>query len=81
MGKVLYQHIMKSKPEYCLKLGFAHGVATCYVAAALRELGRGQVTAVDLLASDNREPNLESLLEANGLTSYVNIQREKSSYT
>ena len=47
-GKKLYDHILKYKPENCLELGFAHGVASCYIAAALHEIGHGTLTCVDL---------------------------------
>jgi predicted O-methyltransferase YrrM len=81
MGRLLYNHVLKEKPKHCLELGFAHGVATCYVAAALDELGEGHITAVDLKASKNRKPNLEELLEGCNLSQYVTIEREMHSYT
>ena len=81
MGRVLYNHIIKTKPKHCLELGFAHGVATCYVAAALDELGEGKVTAVDIQSSINRKPNLEELLKKTKLTKYVTVEREVNSYT
>ncbi len=80
-GTLLYEHILRHKPEECLELGFAHGKSSCYIAAALDELGRGHLTSVDLDSSRDREPNLEGLLERCGLTRYVTIAREPNSYT
>lgn len=80
-GKILYDHIIKGKNKNCLELGFAHGVASCYIAAALHELGSGMLTCVDLESSVGFEPNIEALLDRAGLQSYVTIHREVESYT
>ncbi len=80
-GKYLYDHILKTRPEQCIELGFAHGASSCYIAAALDEIGSGKLTSVDLIGSEQREPNLENLLEVAGLQSYVDIYREQNSYT
>lgn len=79
-GREIYEHVIKTKPRRCLELGFAHGVATCYVAAALDETGSGHLDAVDLVESA-RDPSAEDLLEKCGLESYVTLHREKNSYT
>ncbi len=80
-GKQLYDHVLKTKPESCLELGFAHGASSCYIAAALDEIGSGKLTCVDLDSSKNREPNLELLLKKTNLQQFVNIHREQNSYT
>lgn len=81
-GKILYDFVRSRKPADCLELGFAHGVSVCYVAAALQELGRGHVTAVDLEASQEwQQPSIEDLLDRTGLHDYVTVVREKTSYT
>ena len=80
-GRNLYEHIIRTRPTQCLELGFAHGVASCYIAAALHEIGHGQVTCVDLLSSQDREPNLEQLVEKAQLQDFVRIHRETNSYT
>jgi len=80
-GKVLYDFILESRPVECLELGFAHGVSSCYVAAALDELGQGHLTSVDLASSADRTPPIEDLLEKADLTSRVTVCREKNSYT
>jgi predicted O-methyltransferase YrrM len=81
-GKLIYEHILKSKPELCLELGFAHGVSSLYIAAALDELGHGELHAVDLLSErDRRRPSIEDLLQKSGLSGYVSVFREHTSYT
>ena len=81
MGRCLYDHILRVRPNRCLELGFAHGVASCYMAAAFDELNSGAVVSVDLGDSVRSEPNLEGLLVQTGLEKYVEIHREKNSYT
>lgn len=80
-GKKLYEHILSTRPAECLELGFAHGVASCYIAAALHELGGGNLTCVDLHSSVDMRPNIEELLETAHLSEFVTIHREKNSYT
>jgi predicted O-methyltransferase YrrM len=72
--------ILDQKLTSILELGIAHGTATCYMAAALQELGQGSITAVDLVDVDF-QPTAESQLKQNGLEVYVNIHRMKSGYT
>jgi predicted O-methyltransferase YrrM len=80
-GKLLYDHILLNRPCHCLELGFAHGVASCYIVAALHEIGSGHLTCADLESSKDREPNLEQLLKKADLEKFVSINREKSCYT
>jgi predicted O-methyltransferase YrrM len=80
-GKKLYQHILKTRPVEALELGFAHGVSSCYIAAALAEIGSGHLTCVDLESSGELSPTLEDLLRRLDLASYVTVVREKNSYT
>lgn len=78
-SKILYEFILETKPIECLELGFAHGTSSCYIAAALDELGQGHLTSVDLL-DQARDPSIEELLTKTGLESYVSVRREKTSY-
>ena len=48
LARELYDFILETGPEQCLELGFGHGVSSCYIAAALDELGTGRLTTVDL---------------------------------
>ena len=81
-ARMLYDFILEQKPAQCLELGFAHGTSSCYIAAALGEIGTGHLTAVDLsLDQVDFDPSLEALLERTGLARYVTIARETNSYT
>lgn len=78
----IYHFILEEKPQHCLELGFGHGVSSCYIAAALDELGQGHLTTVDLLpAQEWQDPPIEELLQKTGLASYVSVHRENTSYT
>jgi predicted O-methyltransferase YrrM len=79
-GRTLYDFILDHRPAACLELGFAHGVSSCYTAAALDEIGAGHLTTVDL-ASVRLQPSIEDLLAKTGLERYVTIAREATSYT
>jgi predicted O-methyltransferase YrrM len=79
-AKIIYEMILNHRPLNVLELGIAHGTATCYMAAALDEIGQGQITAVDL--SDAKySPSAESQLSSLGLDKYVHIARMQTGYT
>jgi predicted O-methyltransferase YrrM len=81
-GRTFYDFVMDTKPQTGLELGFAHGVSSCYFAAALHELGGNRrLTCVDLVSSAALEPKLEDLLQKCHLESQVEIVRLRSSYT
>jgi predicted O-methyltransferase YrrM len=79
-GKIFYDFVIENRPVNCLELGFAHGVSSCYIAAALHELGRGHLTSVDLEKSKEHRPNIEELLKRTNLEDWVKIVREKNTY-
>ena len=80
-AKELYDFIIQTKPAKCMELGFAHGKATCYMAAALEEIGAGSLVSVDLLeAKEWQSPSIETLLSDLNLSSYVTIHREHTGY-
>lgn len=82
LARDLYDFILENKPAHCLELGFGHGVSSCYIAAALDELGTGRLTTVDLLsAREWQDPAIETLLDKTGLGSYVTVCREQTGYT
>ncbi len=81
-ARYLYDLILDQELSDVLELGIAHGTATCYMAAALDELGRGCVTAVDLLeVQDSFSPTVEEQLAKTGLSRYARVVRMHSGYT
>lgn len=82
MAQDLYTFITREKPCSCLELGFGHGASSCYIAAALDEVGTGHLTSVDLLpAQEWQTPTIEDLLTRTGLEDIVTVAREHTSYT
>ncbi len=80
-AKKLYDFIVENKVENILELGFAHGTASCYIAAALDELGLGKLTSVDLKETkDVFQPGIEEQLTNLKLTEYVEIHRMQTGY-
>lgn len=79
-ARFLYDWILEKKPTRILELGIAHGTASCYMAAALQELGRGTVTAVDLVEAAYT-PSAEEQVATMGLGDYVTIHRMQTGYT
>lgn len=79
-ARELYERILRTRPEAILELGIAHGTATCVMAAALEELGRGRVTAVDLEVA-GFSPSAEEQLAACGLDSIADVVRMRTGYT
>ena len=78
----LYDLILKEGITNILELGIAHGTATCYMAAALHELGEGSITSVDLIeARDIFRPSAEEQLEKTGLSKFANVVRMQTGYT
>jgi predicted O-methyltransferase YrrM len=81
-AKLLYQMILDRKLTRILELGIAHGTATCYMAAALDELGGGLITCVDLLDPiPPFNPTAEEQLQRCGLSHLAEIVRMQSGYT
>ncbi len=80
-AKSLYDFIIKNKPKHILELGIAHGTASCYMAAALKEIGGGKLTCVDLLeVKDSFKPTIEEQLNSLQLHKNVDIHRMQSGY-
>jgi len=79
-GLELYQMILRERPAEILELGIAHGTATCYMAAALEEIGGRRVTAVDL-AGATFVPSAEMQLARCGLGRFADLVRMQTGYT
>jgi predicted O-methyltransferase YrrM len=76
----LREHMLEHRPEHVLELGFAHGVSTCYIASILEDLGRGNVTTIDLPRAKDLDPNIETLLSRTGLGHRVKHYYEPAGY-
>jgi predicted O-methyltransferase YrrM len=78
----LYDLIIREQLTNILELGIAHGTATCYMAAALDELGKGKITSVDLIEAKGRyEPSPEEQLAKANLAHLVQIVRMQTGYS
>ena len=79
-GQALYNFVIEHRLNRCLELGFAHGVGTVWIAAALQELGGGKVVSVDNETAYKRKPSAAELTERAGLQDYVELHYDESSY-
>lgn len=79
-GEELYDYVRRERPTELLELGFAHGVSTVYLAAALEANGAGRLTSVDLESARERNPSAEEMLQRAGLASRVELVYEPTSY-
>jgi len=79
-GRVVYDFVLKTRPQEILELGFCHGVSTCYMAAALQETGTGHILTIDNRFAQDNEPSIESLLERAALSAYVTPVYAHSTY-
>jgi predicted O-methyltransferase YrrM len=79
-AQVICDVIAENKFRHILELGFRHGVSTCYMAAALDDLGAGEITTIDLLGAKEAQPNIDALLGDLGLAHLVDVYYEPTSY-
>jgi predicted O-methyltransferase YrrM len=81
-GQAITDFICEHELRHCLELGFAHGVGTAYITRAVQALGSGSVTAIDLEAARQRQPDIYTTLNRAGIDSAtVEIYFEPSCYT
>jgi predicted O-methyltransferase YrrM len=80
-GRIIYDHVRATEPERALELGVAHGVGAAYIAAAMHENGRGELTTVESAANLYENPTAEELMERLGLSDTVTVDRSCSTYT
>ncbi len=80
-GRIFYDLVTRRRPKRILEMGFAHGVSACYLAAAAHAVGGCTVTAVDIEASLDFDPSIETLSKRLGVDDLIDIHREVSSYT
>ncbi len=80
-GRRVYDHVVKNELRRVLELGTHHGVSTCYLGAAVDELGGGSVVTMDRVIARNLEPNVEELLHRTGLSHVVAAVYAERSFT
>ncbi len=79
LGRRVYDHVRRTRPERVLELGSAHGVGAAYMAAALEANGVGELTTVDH-GGARFDPAPAEVLGRAGLAQRVQIVRAHSSY-
>lgn len=81
-GRRVYDHLLATNARDVLEIGTAHGVSSCYMAAAVSSHG-GRVTTVDSAeATKLRDPQPQDVIDRVGLTSHINrVLIDDSSYT
>jgi predicted O-methyltransferase YrrM len=80
-GRRLYDFVCEHQARQILELGFAHGVSTCYLAAALGALGTGHVLTLDDRSALRRRPTIHELLDRTGLAPLVTPIFASTTYT
>ena len=80
IAKAVTEIIKDKNYNNILELGFNHGVSTCYLAAAIDEIGGGKITTIDRTRAKSITPNIEELLADLELSMYVKIYYEPTSY-
>lgn len=80
-GREIYDFVREHEPKSVLELGFAHGVSSCYIGAALKANGQGTLTTIDLESARQRRPDISTLLTQTGLTDWVQPIHTPTSYT
>jgi len=78
----VYDHLVATDSRHVLELGTAHGTSACYMAAAVQERS-GSVTTVDhAVATRQRDPQPDEVIDLCGLDGHVErVLVEDSSYT
>ena len=80
-GQEIYAFVREEQPESVLELGFAHGVSSCYIGAALKANGHGALTTIDQDSARQRKPDIHALLDQTGLLDWVQPIHTPTSYT
>jgi predicted O-methyltransferase YrrM len=77
-GRIVYDHVVATRPMLALELGTAHGVGAAYIAAALPPGGR--LITVDFTGA-SYSPSPTEVLARAGLADRVDVVQPASSYT
>ncbi len=79
-AELLTSFMEEHQVQNILELGFAHGVSTSYMAAALGRTSGGSIVTIDRERARQREPNIETLLDRIGESDRVTTYYEPTSY-
>ena len=79
-GREIYKHVVDEGIRDVLELGFAHGVSTCYLAAAVDETG-GRVLTLDKRSARKRSPSLWTLADSLELMHLITPVLAERSFT
>lgn len=80
-AEFLRDFIIRHDISSVLEIGFYHGKSTAYFAAILEDLDRGHIVTIDKTTARLREPNVETVLTALGLSNRVTTIHAHRSYT
>lgn len=80
-GRLLYDHIRRTRPEKLLEMGTARGGSAVFIAAALEANGTGHLTSVDSRRWTWKEPTPQAVLDESGVGHRVTLNRQFSTYT
>jgi len=67
--------------QKCLELGFCHGKSSAYIAAILKQRGKGHLITVDVKSAMDKNPNIIQMLNELNLSQWVTPYFEPISYT
>jgi predicted O-methyltransferase YrrM len=79
-GKIVYDFIIATDSKRCMELGFASGSGSCFMGAAVQEIG-GNLTCIDNQSAKDRRPTAASQLERAALVECVDLVYADRSYT
>jgi predicted O-methyltransferase YrrM len=72
-ARTLYDFVLREKPKTVYEMGTHRGGSALIMAAALHELGRGEVTTFDFAEVRALVPNAETLIKESKLGGYVSV--------
>jgi predicted O-methyltransferase YrrM len=79
-GQELYDFLREKQPDSCLELGFARGVSSLYIGAALEANGKGHLTSVDREKAKTLVPSATDLVARAGLGHRIELVHEATTY-
>jgi len=80
-GRKVYNFVIENRCHEILELGTYHGVSTCYLAAAVDELGHGRVVTIDRRQALKLDPTVLDLAGRTGLEHVIDARFADRSFT